>query len=139
MSFKSFYNLLTKGSLLEEAFEESEHLHDLTREMFLQSQPGKPHSAFLLLDNAIIRKDEIMEHVKKGYLVRSRTDIDTYEAKVNDKTRSVAAFESGAQVLSTDYFKPGNAYGTDYFITLPGNNPVRVNPINSNGSYVNKK
>lgn len=109
------------------------------RAMFLQSQPGKPYSAFLLLDNALIRKDEIMEHVKKGYLVRSRTDIDTYEAKVNDKTRSVAAFESGAQVLSTDYFKPGNAYGTDYFITLPGNNPARVNPINSNGSYNNKK
>ncbi len=102
------------------------------RAMFLQSQPGRPYSAFLLLDNAIIRKNEIMEHVKNGYLVRSRTDIDTYEAKVNDRTRSVAAFESGAQVLSTDYFKPGNAYGTDYYITLPGNNPVRINPVNSN-------
>lgn len=37
MSFKSFYNLLTKGSLLEEAFEESEHIHDLAKEMFSQA------------------------------------------------------------------------------------------------------
>lgn len=109
------------------------------RAMFVQSQPGQPYSAFLLLDNAIVRKDEIIEYVNKGYLVRSRTDIDTYEAKVNDSKRAVAAFESGAQVLSTDFFKSGNVYGTDYYITLPGNKPVRVNPVNSTGHSPDEK
>jgi phosphate transport system protein len=37
MGFKSFYDLLTKGTLLEEAFDESEHIHDLTSQMFSQS------------------------------------------------------------------------------------------------------
>jgi len=37
MGFKSLYNFLTKGTLLEEAFEENDHVHDLTYEMFLQS------------------------------------------------------------------------------------------------------
>ena len=37
MPYKTFYNLLTKGSLLEEAFGESDHIHDLTHRMFTQS------------------------------------------------------------------------------------------------------
>jgi len=86
-----------------------------------------------------VRKDEIIEYVNKGYLVRSQTDIETYEAKVNDKKRAVAAFQSGAQVLFVDYFKPGNVYGTDYYITLPGNKPVMVNPVNSNGHPPDEK
>jgi hypothetical protein len=100
------------------------------RAMFVQSMPGQPHAGFLLLDNALLRKNEIQDAVKKGYLVRSRSDIDTYEAKVNDKTRAQAAFESGAQVISTDYFKLGNAYKTDYFIVLPGAQAARINPVN---------
>lgn len=37
MGFRSFYNLLTKGTLLEEAFDESEQIHDLVSEMFSKS------------------------------------------------------------------------------------------------------
>lgn len=37
MGFKAFYDLLTKGTLLEEAFDESEVIHDLTNQMFSQS------------------------------------------------------------------------------------------------------
>ncbi len=37
MGFKSFYELLSKGTLLEEAFDESEHIHDLTTQMFSES------------------------------------------------------------------------------------------------------
>ncbi|MDW7690640.1 Ca2+-dependent phosphoinositide-specific phospholipase C [Flammeovirgaceae bacterium SG7u.111] len=102
------------------------------RAMFVQSEPGQDHAAFLLLDNSILRKEEIRAFVEKGYLVRTRSDIETYEAKVNDMTRANAAFESGAQVISTDFFKPGNNYGTDYFVQLPNKKPVRVNPVNGN-------
>lgn len=101
--------------------------------MFVQSNPDDEFGAFLLLDNAIQRKAQIEESVKKGYLIRTRADIDTYEAKVNDKTRAAVAFKSGAQVVSTDYFKPGNAYGTEYFVELPSNKPVRINPLFSIG------
>ncbi|MEN7551097.1 Ca2+-dependent phosphoinositide-specific phospholipase C [Rapidithrix thailandica] len=100
------------------------------RAMFVQSEPGAPHAAFLLFDNSILRKEEIKAAVRKGYLVRSRADIETYEAKVNDMTRARAAFESGAQVISTDFFKPGNRYGTDYFVKMPNEKPLRINPVN---------
>jgi len=97
--------------------------------MFVQSKSDDEYAAFLLLDNAIQRKAEIEEAVKMGYLVRTRADIDTYEAKINDKKRATAAFNSGAQVVSTDYFKPGNAYGTEYFVELPSGKPARINPL----------
>jgi hypothetical protein len=100
------------------------------RAMFVQSQKGKPHAAFLLRDNAIVRQEEIKNAVKQGYLVRTRSDIETYEAKVNDYRRAEQAFSSGAQVVSTDFYKPGNNYGTDYFVTLPNKKPLRLNPIN---------
>ena len=99
------------------------------RAMFVQSEPGAPYAAFLLMDNAIIRYKDISEAVKEGYLVRTRSDIETYEAKVNDMRRANAAFESGAQVVSTDFYQPGNAYGTNYVVKLPGSNPARMNPL----------
>lgn len=101
------------------------------RIMFVESEPGKDYSAFILYDNAIVRQNEIKDLVKKGYLIRSRSDIETYEAKINDHTREKAAFSSGAQVVSTDFFRKGNTYGTDYFVTLPGGETARCNPINA--------
>ncbi|WP_443937574.1 Ca2+-dependent phosphoinositide-specific phospholipase C [Pedobacter sp. MW01-1-1] len=100
------------------------------RTMFVKSSVGKPHSAFLLLDNASMRKQDITAAVNKGYMVRTRSDIETYEAKMNDKTRANAAFESGAQIISTDFYKSGNAYGTDYIVEMPNKKVVRENPIN---------
>jgi hypothetical protein len=41
--------------------------------------------------------------VQKGYLVRTRTDADTKEARNNDTARRDAMISSGAQILSTDY------------------------------------
>lgn len=101
------------------------------RMMFVRSSPGTPRSAFLLLDNAIVRQQEIQQRVQQGYLVRTRADIETYEAKVNDYTRAEAAFKSGAQVVSTDFFRPGNAYGTNYVVKLPGGDVARCNPVNA--------
>lgn len=101
------------------------------RVMFIESSPGKDYSAFILYDNAIVRQNEIQKLVKEGYLVRTRSDIETYEAKVNDRTRERAAFSSGAQIVSTDFFKKGNTYGTDYYVTMPNGETARCNPVNS--------
>ena len=64
-------------------------------------------------------------------MVRTRSDIETYEAKMNDFTRSKAAFSSGAQVISTDFFHPGNTYGTSYFLYSHQRRGYINNPINS--------
>lgn len=100
------------------------------RIMFVQSEPNNSFASFILLDNALIRQQEIQTLVKQGYIVRSRSDIETYEAKINDYSRAEAAFNSGAQIISTDFFRPGNGYNTSYYIKLPSGNPARPNPIN---------
>lgn len=101
------------------------------RVMFMQSTAQDTYAAFFLLDNAIVRQKEIQQYVKQGYLVRTRSDIETYEAKVNDYSRATAAFESGAQIISTDFFRKGNGYGTSYVVKLPGGEEARMNPVNT--------
>lgn len=99
--------------------------------MFMQSTPNDDYAAFFLLDNAIVRQEDIKKYVNMGYMVRTRSDIETYEAKVNDYTRTKAAFDSGAQVISTDFYKKGNGYGTGYVVKLPGGGVARLNPVNA--------
>lgn len=99
------------------------------RAAFLRAEPGQDHAAFLMFDNALARQDQIRDYVRQGYIVRTRTDIETYEAKTNDMTRANAALASGAQVVTTDFEQPGNAYGTPYVVRLPGGGVARANPL----------
>jgi hypothetical protein len=101
------------------------------RVAFLRATPGESFAAFLLLDNAVARREEIAQRVQEGYLVRTRADIETYEAKVDDPSRAAAAFASGAQIVSTDFYRPGNAYGTSYVVGLPRGGAWRRNPVNA--------
>ena len=98
------------------------------RAAFLRAQPGEAHAAFLMLDNALVRESEIRQRVREGYLVRTRADIETWEAKHNDHRRARAALRSGAQVVSTDFYQPGNRYGTDYHVSLPEDAVIRRSP-----------
>lgn len=101
------------------------------RAAFLRANPGDSYAAFLLMDNATLRAKEIPALVKQGYLVRARADIETYEARINDPARATQAFRSGAQIVSTDFYKPGNGYGTPYVVRLPGGGAARCNPVNA--------
>lgn len=98
------------------------------RAAFLRAQPGEDHAAFLMFDNALVRGAEIRKYVREGYLVRTRSDIETHEAKVNSHERAAAAFASGAQIVSTDFEAEGNDYGTDYVVRLPGGGSARCRP-----------
>lgn len=98
------------------------------RAAFMRAEPGEDHAAFLMFDNAQVRAQEIRQYVQQGYLVRTRSDIETYEAKVNNHERANAAFGSGAQIVSTDFEIPGNAYNTDYVVRLPGGAAARCRP-----------
>lgn len=73
---------------------------------------------------------EIAEMVERGYFVRTRADADLVEAKGNDPARRDAAFESGAQIVSTDY-PPGEPRADNgYQVTFGGDAPgVRCNPV----------
>lgn len=105
------------------------------RMAFVQGRPGMPHAAFVLIDNALSRGEEIRSLVGKGYLVRSRADIDTGEARVNSVSRREAALSSGAQVVSTDYPFSPNIFGNSY-VVRPFEGGWRLNPVNGDSSVV---
>ncbi|WP_312161405.1 Ca2+-dependent phosphoinositide-specific phospholipase C [Phenylobacterium sp.] len=95
---------------------------------FVQGEPGMAHAAFVMVDNALTRGSEIRELVASGRLVRSRSDIDTFEARQNDVTRRDAALASGAQIVSTDYPWAPNVFGNDYEVK-PFAGGFRCNPV----------
>lgn len=99
------------------------------RVMFTSSPVGTPEAAFFNVNDARVDQRRIAELVAAGYLVRTRADIDTIEARSGDTSLQVAAFASGAQFVSTDYLVPNPAFGTGYVATLPGGAPVRCSPL----------
>lgn len=86
------------------------------RMAFVQGKAGMAHTAFMLFDNARTRAADIRAAVQKGYLVRTRADIDTADARQNDGTRRDAALASGAQIISTDYLTAPNIYANGYHL-----------------------
>lgn len=100
------------------------------RMAFVQGRPGMPHAAFVMIDNVLTHGNEIRDLVSRGYLVRTRSDIDTGEARTNDVARRDAALASGAQIISTDYPFAPNIFANDYVVRpFPGGS--RANPVSS--------
>lgn len=102
------------------------------RVIFTNSSPGQPDAAFVEHNDA---KDVsvIGDLVKKGYVVRTRADGDTIEARKDDTSSRDAAFASGAQWVSTDYPVPNLEVGftSPYYASLPGGTVARCNPVNA--------
>ena len=99
------------------------------RVMFVSSPPGDPSAAFLKMNEA--RGDDevrIREMVTAGYLVRTRADEPTLEARSGDTTRRDHALRSGAQYVSTDYPEV-SPFGSGYLVRLPEGAPARCNPV----------
>ena len=101
------------------------------RILFTNSEPGRPDAAFVKRNNPT--DSGIRALVAKGYLVRTRADVGTAQARTGDTAMRDAALASGAQWVSTDYPVPGLAarFGTGYYAALPGFVPVRCNPVNA--------
>jgi hypothetical protein len=108
------------------------------RVLFTNAAPGEPDAAFTECNDG--PRDEIAKLVKQGYLVRTRTDDSTREARVNDTRRRDAMMASGAQILSTDYpvSEPARWEG-HYSVSLPGNVAARCNPVNAPAGCITKE
>jgi hypothetical protein len=68
--------------------------------------------------------------VKKGYIVRTRSDEPTEQARKNDTARRDLVLGTGAQIISTDYPLSEPASWTGYSVGLPGGLVARCNPVN---------
>ncbi len=99
------------------------------RVIFTSADPGNDDAAFIKLNDS--KNDPIAARVAAGYVVRTRADADTEEARANDTSTRDAALASGAQWVSTDYPVPNPEFGTGYFVAIPDGHPARCNPINA--------
>ena len=81
----------------------------------------------MIINNPIADFERIRVLVSVGYMVRTRADADTWEARTNDTRRRDAAFGSGAQAISTDYYLGTNPFGNGYRVHVPGT--IRCNPV----------
>lgn len=86
------------------------------------------HAAYFTLNDPIAQRDQIRQAVSKGFMVRTRADANTFEARNNDTQPREAAFASGAQYISTDYYIPRLEF-SDYSVSLPGDSAARINPV----------
>ena len=101
------------------------------RILFTDSEPGSPEAGFLKMNTPT---NEIKSRVMEGYLVRTRSDTETEEARTGETARRDSALASGAQFISTDYYRPDPRYEesddwTGYSVQLPGGVVARINPV----------
>ncbi|KAF2845224.1 hypothetical protein T440DRAFT_435077 [Plenodomus tracheiphilus IPT5] len=102
------------------------------RTVFTNSLEGSP-------DGAIIKHNEprgndraeIQRLVRKGYIVRTRADVPMGTVLNRTTEMRDSAFESGAQVVSTDFPAWGMSarWGWDYAARLKGGKAARCNPV----------
>lgn len=99
------------------------------RVFFVNTDEASPAAAYLTLNDPIADAPRIRAAVKAGFVVRTRADAGTIEARRNDTRRRDAALASGAQFVSTDYLWPEARLGNDYRVRLPGGVAARCNPV----------
>ena len=103
------------------------------RMMFVSSIPGEPSAAFIKMNEALGNEEHhIRQQVRSGFLIRTRADIPTEEARTGSTARRDSAFRSGAHYVSTDYPEL-SPFGSGYVARLPGAEALaaRCNPINA--------
>ena len=98
------------------------------RVMFINTDEASPAAGYLTLNDPQAEAARIKRDVAAGYMIRTRADADTVEARRNDTRRRQAAFASGAQYISSDYLWPDLRFG-DYLVQLPGGKAARCNPV----------
>jgi hypothetical protein len=98
------------------------------RVMFATVAPSDPAAAWFNINNPLEEFDRIQKLVRDGFIVRTRADADTVQARSNDTTQRDKALASGAQFVSTDYPESDRRL-SDYCVRLPGMVIARPNPV----------
>lgn len=100
--------------------------------MFVNSlSQDADHAAYFTMNNPLRQGDEINARVEQGFLIRTRADANTEEARSGDTSKREAALRSGAQYISTDYYQPRTEW-SDFQVVMPGGGVARCNPVRRN-------
>jgi len=99
------------------------------RIFFINTDEVSPAAAYLTLNDPVSDGSRIRAAVQAGFIVRTRADADTAEARANDVRRRDAALASGAQYVSTDYMRPDARFAGGYQARLPRHAAALCNPV----------
>jgi len=97
------------------------------RILFTNAEAGAPDAAFIEQNDGT--RATIDALVKQGYLVRTRTDEGTEQARTNDTARRDLVLSSGAQMISTDYPSSEPSQWTTFSVGLPDGLVARCNHV----------
>lgn len=104
------------------------------RLMFASVDEKNPAAAWFKMNDPIKGFDDIQRLVKAGFMVRTRADADTRQARDGSTTMRDKALASGAQFVSTDYPVPDPRL-TDYKVAFPGGVVARSNPVSGDRAW----
>ncbi len=106
------------------------------RVFFTNAEPGKPDAAFTEQNSGT--REVIDDLVKQGYLVRTRTDEGTEEARTNNTARRDLVFTTGAQMISTDYPPSEPSQWSPFVVKFPDGLVARCNPVTKPAGCVDR-
>ncbi len=107
------------------------------RMMFTFSKEGNQEAAFIKYEDPILNEKEIKAAVQQGYMIRTRADNPNKQNRSGDYTQMMKAFESGAQIISSDYYRPDPRYKTkpkkfkNYTCRFPHDAVGIINPVSA--------
>ncbi|WP_419213975.1 Ca2+-dependent phosphoinositide-specific phospholipase C [Maribacter sp. X9] len=78
----------------------------------------KPFFNCLVEKNPVKNSEKIKSLVALGFMVRTRADSGTEEARNNDYNRFEKAKYSGAQIITTDYYIPSTLFKSDFKVSF---------------------
>jgi hypothetical protein len=87
------------------------------RVLFVAADEASPLAAFITIADPVKDGARIQAAVRSGFIVTTRADEDTREARENKTARRDAAFASGAQIIQTNFAAADPAIGT-YRVSL---------------------
>lgn len=99
------------------------------RVFFVNTDESSPAAAYLTINDPLAEGARIRRAVAAGFIVRTRADSGTHEARDGDTRRREAALRSGAQYVSTDYLWPDSRFATAYQVRLGQGAAALCNPL----------
>ena len=102
------------------------------RLLFASVGENDPGAAWFKINDPLRDFALIQRLVRAGFMVRTRADSDTREARMNDTRRRDRALASGAQFISTD-FPESKPDISNYSVRFQKAASYRHNPVSQTG------
>lgn len=129
-SLKGQFLFVFDGNSRQRELYRKEHPSLSDRVMFASFEPGQPEAAYLIMNDPIKQFDQIKQRVKQGYMIRTRADANLSNNNSQRTKRRQAAFNSGAQIISTDFYSQSpQSFTSGYQVIFTHKKYIRNNQI----------